>query len=280
MRQSEEREQRAGLMVMATGRDFPLSVRGGLAVTAEFAGLSALGVSLAALMWAIVAPKGAVAEPAAHASVSATDRLDQLVTRLSRIDDPFTRGGGIQTAALVDASGFILHSTRVWGDGFGTAILSPSGGQQGAYAVGEEVTPGVALALVASDHVEIDVNGQRMRVAFPGANAAPVLQAAASLPANYMAAGRAANLPTLSGLPLQPASRNGQQVGFEVTPHDAGGMLAAAGLRPGDVLLSVNGVSAASADLATYRAQLLSGQSVDIRFERAGQIHTARLGNE
>lgn len=266
-------------MVMATGKDFALSVRSGLAVTAEFAGLSALGVSLAALMWAVAAPKGAVAEVAANAGVSAADRLDQLVTRLSRIDDPFAGGTSVQTATLSDASGFILHSTRVWGDGLGTAILSPSGGQQGAYAVGEEVTPGVALALVASDHVEIDVNGQRMRVAFPGANAAPVLQAAASLPANYTAAARAASVPTLSGLPLQPASRNGQQIGFEVMPHAEGGVLAAAGLRPGDVLLSVNGVSAASADLSAYRAQLLSGQSVDIRFERAGQIHTARLGN-
>jgi len=230
-------------------------------------------------MWAVAAPKGAMAEATTHAGVSATDRLNQLVTRLSRIDDPFARSATVQTASLADATGFVLHSTRAWGDGLGTAILSPSGGEQGAYAVGEEVAPGVALALVASDHVEIDVNGQRMRVGFPGASAAPVLQAAASLPANYSAAARSASIPTLSGLPLQPASRNGQQVGFEVMPHAESGVLAAAGLRPGDVLLSINGVSAASADLSAYRTQLLSGQSVDIRFERAGQIHTTRLGN-
>lgn len=264
---------------MAAGKDFAHSIRGGLAVTAEFAGLSALGISLAALVWAVAAPKGAVAAPTTDQSASTADRLERLVTRLSQIDDPFTRGGAARVAAVADASGFILHSTRAWGDGLGTAILSPSGGQQGAYAVGEEITPGVALAVVSDDHVEIEVNGQRMRVAFPGASSAPILQASTGLPASYSAAARSANVPSLSGLPLQPASRNGQAIGFEVMPHADGGVLAAAGLRPGDILLSINGVSAASADIAAYRAQLLSGQPVDIRFERAGQIHTARLGN-
>lgn len=267
-------------MEMATGRNVALSLRGGLAVTAEFAALSALGVSLAALMWAVAAPRGAMAQATVQDDASTIDRLRRLVTRLSRIEDPFARGMAMQATSPLDATGFILHSTRVWGDGLGTAILSPAGGQQGAYAIGEEVTPGVALARVASDHVEIDVNGQRMRVGFPGANAASVLQAAASLPATYNAAARAASVPTLSGLPLQPASRNGRQIGFEVMPHAGTGALAVAGLRPGDIVLSVNGVSAASADLSAYRTLLLSGQPVDIRFERGGQLLSARLGNE
>ena len=56
------------------------------------------------------------------------------------------------------------------------------------------------------------------------------------------------------------------------------GALAAAGLRPGDLVISINGADAASADLSAYRAQIASGRPVDIRFERDGQIHTARLG--
>lgn len=266
-------------MVMTAGKDFALALRGGLAVTAEVAGLSALGISLAALMWATVSPKGATAEAAANTGVDSDGRLTDIVTRLSNIDDPFVRGGAIQTVNVADASGFVLHSTRAMTDGVSTAILSPSGGQQGAYAVGEEITPGVMLAMVASDHVEIEVSGQRMRVAFPGASAVPAIQMATSLPADYSAAAKSAALPGVSGLPLQPVSRNGRPAGFEVMRHADGGVLAAAGLKPGDVLLSVNGVSAAAADLSAYRAQLLSGQPVEIRFERSGQVHTARLGS-
>lgn len=266
-------------MVMTAGKDFALALRGGLVATAEVAGLSALGISLAALMWATVAPKGAMMEALANTDASAVDKFADIVTRLSELEDPFARGDGAQTVSVADASGFVLHSTRAMADGISTAILSPSGGQQGAYAVGEEITPGVTLAMVASDHVEIDVGGQRMRVAFPGAPAAPAIRMAANLPADYNASAKSAALSSVSGLPLQPVSRNGRPAGFEVMRHADGGVLAAAGLKPGDILVSVNGVSAAAADLSAYRAQLLSGQPVEIRFERGGQVHTARLGS-
>ena len=62
-------------------------------------------------------------------------------------------------STVADATGFTLHATRAMGGGEGTAILSPSGGAQGAFAVGEEITPGVMLALVSAEHVEIDVGG-------------------------------------------------------------------------------------------------------------------------
>jgi type II secretory pathway component PulC len=103
---------------------------------------------------------------------------------------------------------------------------------------------------------------------------------ATSLPADYQAAARAASpLPAtaFTALPLQPVNRNGR-AGFEVMPQASGGALAAAGLRPGDLVISINGADAASADLSAYRAQIASGRPVDIRFERDGQIHTARLG--
>jgi general secretion pathway protein C len=264
-------------MVMIAGKDFAQTLRGGIAVTCDVVGVSALGVSLAALAWAVAAPRGANAAPAA--SNAAEDRLTTVVARLSRIDDPFLRGGAQLASATTNATGFVLHATRALGQGEGTAIISPTGGQQGAFAVGEEITPGVVLSMVASDHVEIDVGGQRMRVAFPNAQAAPVIQMASRLPADYSAAAAAASVPALPGLPLQPVSRNGQPAGFEVMPHADAGVLASAGLRPGDLVLSVNGVSAANADLAAYRAQLLSGQPVEIRFERGGQVMTARLGN-
>jgi len=266
-------------MVMAAGKEFAQMLRGGFAATYEVAALSVLGVSLAALMWTSAAPRGAMS--ARDAESPAPDRLAaETLARLTRIADPFMSGPAMTASTTMDATGFTLHATRAMGDGGGTAILSPSGGAQGAFAVGEEVTPGVVLAVVSADHVEIDVGGQRMRVAFPGADAGAAMQMAASLPADYQAAARAApplaSVPSAS-FPLQPVNRNGR-TGLEVMPQAAGGALAAAGLRPGDFVVSINGADAASADLSSYRAQIASGQPVEIRFERDGQMQTARLG--
>lgn len=266
-------------MVMAAGKGFAQALRGGVAATCEFAAISTFGVSLAALAWTVIVPHGAMA-PGGPDGV-APDRVEpEILARLSGLSDPFTSGRTMSASAVGDATGFTLHATRTTGAGEGTAILSPSGGAQGAFAVGEEITPGVVLAAVASEHVEIDVGGQRMRVAFPGAGASAVTQIATSLPADYQAAARAASpLPAtaFTALPLQPVNRNGR-AGFEVMPQASGGALAAAGLRPGDLVISINGADAASADLSAYRAQIASGRPVDIRFERDGQIHTARLG--
>jgi general secretion pathway protein C len=264
-------------MVMTAGKEFAHTLRGGVFATCELAGISALGVSLAALMWSVVTPKGVIVAPAAQGDVTAGNAAAETVMRLSRIADPFVTGQAGAASAVAGATGFTLHATRAMGDGDGTAILSPSGGAQSAYAVGEEITPGVMLAAVSVDHVEIDVGGQRMRVAFPGGSSGGAVQAAASLPADYQAAARAA--PPLSSLPLQPVNRNGRS-GFEVMPQASVGVLAAAGLQPGDIVVSINGADAASADLSVYRAQLASGQSVEIRYERGGQIHTTRLGTE
>jgi hypothetical protein len=271
--------ERAGLMVMAAGKGFAQILRGGVAATCEIAAISTLGVSLAALAWTVATPRSAM--PVGGTQGESTDRFEtEILTRLSRVSDPFASGPVMIASTVGDATGFTLHATRAMGGGEGTAILSPSGGAQGAFAVGEEITPGVMLALVSTEHVEIDVGGQRMRVSFPGGAAGAVTQMATSLPADYQAAARAASpLPAtaLAALPLQPVNRNGR-TGFEVMPQAAGGGLAAAGLRPGDLVISINGTDAASADLSAYRAQIASGQPVDVRFERDGQIHTARLG--
>lgn len=269
---------------MATGKEFAHSLRDGVAVACELACWSALGVSLAALMWSIVEPKGAILAPTAADATPGSKRIDALVTRLSQASDPFhaplsaTVG---PVGASQEATGFTLHATRAGVAGDGTAIIAVSGGAHGAYAVGETVANGARLTAVATDHVELDIGGQRMRLSFPGASGAtsPLLTASiADAPADYRASVEASPL-LINSLALQPVNRNGRPAGFEVMPQADGGLLSAAGLRPGDVLLSVNGIDAsAGGDLSAYREQLMSGQQVLIRYERAGQVRTTTLG--
>lgn len=270
---------------MATGKEFAHSLRGGVAVACELACWSALGVSLAALMWSIVEPKGAILSPTAADATAGSKRIDALVTRLSQASDPFldplsaTVG---PVGASQEATGFTLHATRAGFAGDGTAIIAVSGGAQGAYAVGEAVANGARLTAVATDHVELDIGGQRMRLSFPGASdtTSPLLTAGlADAPADYRAVAATASPPLINSLGLQPVSRNGRPAGFEVMPQADGGLLSAAGLRPGDVLLSVNGIDAsAGGDLSAYRDQLMSGRQVLIRYERAGQVRTTTVG--
>lgn len=270
---------------MATGKEFAHSLRGGVAVACELACWSALGVSLAALMWSIVEPKGAIPAPTAADATSGLKRIDALVTRLSQTSDPFldplsATAGPVGVSP--EATGFTLHATRAGFAGEGTAIIAAAGGAQGAYAVGETVANGARLAVVASDHVELDIGGQRMRLSFPGASGAPSSLLTASItdaPADYRTGAEVSSPMLINALALQPVNRNGRPAGFEVMPQADGGLLSAAGLRPGDVLLSVNGIDAsAGGDLSAYREQLMSGQQVLIRYERAGQVRTTTLG--
>jgi general secretion pathway protein C len=263
--------------VISAGKNFAHTLRTGFSTAFELASFSALGVSLAALMWTVVTPRGATAAASTDV-VSAPETASNVAARLSRTADPFARKTTRATASIFNTSGFTLHATRVWNDGGGTAIISPAGGSQGAFGIGEEIAAGVVLSVVATDHVEIDVSGRRMRVAFPDAAAPNVLQPTPALPENFQAAARSA--PVLSSLPMQPVSRNGQPSGFEVMPQADSATLAAAGLQVGDIVLSINGVAAATADLSAYRSQLASGAPVEIRFERNGQIHTTRLGTQ
>jgi type II secretory pathway component PulC len=82
----------------------------------------------------------------------------------------------------------------------------------------------------------------------------------------------------VNSLALQPVNRGGRAIGFEIMPQADAGALAPIGLLPGDILLSVGGLEANTANLAGQREKLLSGEPVEIRFERGGQIHTTSLG--
>lgn len=268
---------------MAAGKDLLHAPRGSVAVTCEIACWSALGVSLAALMWSVVEPKGSMAVASATNLAPEDDPVNAIVMRLSQTQDPFVTGLSANARkTTTEATGLTLHSTRTSVDGGGSAIIAVAGAPQGLYATGEELVPGTRLALVAIDHVELDVGGERMRLSFPGAQAAPALALAAqwpSGPADYRTAAGASSPLLLNSLALQPVSLNGRATGFEVMPQANGGPLSVAGLKPGDIVLSINGIDASNGgDLTAYRAQLTSGQPVVIRFERAGRVQTTTFG--
>lgn len=260
-------------MMGLAGKLSPPSLPGAMTVACEVAAFSALGCSLAWMMWALVEPTGPL--PRSAQAAQQADPFDRLASRLSRIPDVGMSRAGDAPATAQDASGFTLFSARAGAGGDGTAILSVGGAPQASFSVGDEVAPGARLVRVSRDRVEIDVGGQSIHVEFQGAQPSiPPLQA----PQSQAPAPRPASAALINSLSLQPVSKPDGRSGFEVTSRADLALLSASGLRAGDVVLRVNGVDISSANLAEQTAQLQAGRSLEIVYERNGQISTTRIG--
>lgn len=232
-----------------------------------------LGIQAAALFWVLATPSGPFGDPSPTASSAGLAVLDRL--------DPFFRTGvrsELTDAAASGAAALRLFGTRAGGAGGGSAIIGAADGRQGAYRPGDEIEPGLVLTAVADDHVILSRGGGRTRLAFvesavavepppppttpevigPSTAASPV----AVDPARLMAEAS-----------LSPRLRDGQIAGYALQVRGAGDSVRAAGLRSGDILLSVNGQPLDGPErLAGLRAALAGAPSAEIRFERAGHI--------
>ncbi len=220
--------------------------------------ISLLALQCARLVWATVTPVGPIGDWKIPSLLgghpAATLALGDF--------DPFFRTTAAATAVpvVVTALAIKLFGVRVdRASGRDSAILSTPDGVQSSYAVGEQVMPGVRLAIVREDGVTLDRGGQREQIfldqSVPAANATP--------------AATAATEPATGG--FAPRLVNGQIKGFTVSaPPPA---LLAAGIRAGDVVVSVNGAGISSAaDAQALATGLTPGTTVAIQVERAGGL--------
>lgn len=242
-------------------------------------GLAALCIGLAVnLFWILVAPVGSVGSWKAKPPMvlSASER-QALFTAF----DPFSRTAAQSGSATnVTSLSLALFGTRFNEyTGGGSAIIAGADGIQQSYAVGEEVMPGVLLSQVAFDHVVLSRNGVleslyldqsvpaetvgQPAAAPPPANPAPGPATAASGEVKLNAAS------LRDSISATPRNENGSISGIVLNPIGDGTLLKAAGLAPGDVLVSINGrpVGAAS-DIA---AQIRPGAKLTLEVERGSQ---------
>ena len=205
---------------------------------------------------------------------------------LSRFDAFFRNGGGGAEAASSDGGGLTLFGVRADGAGGGSAIIGRSDGRQVSVVAGEELEAGLTLTSVAPDHVMLSRGGASFRLDFPdmtsGAAAvapATVAQPAASTPEPDSAEGAVVDLQRLiAQAGLRPRVQGLGINGLTVSASGDGGELRNAGLRSGDVILSVNGTALNSPQaLAALRGQLADAPSAQIQFERDGQVRSTTV---
>lgn len=243
--------------------------------------LALIAVQAARLFWILVTPVdpvGAWKSPASLAALPASGGA------LGSFDPFFRLSEGSGAPAVVTGLNLTLFGVREdRATGRGSAIIALPDGTQRSFAVGEEIMPGVTLAEVGFDSVTINRGGTPEQIFLDQSTAAPAAaQAAATGPAPPVAAAAPpAQAPQNANPPLpvqfQPRMNNSQITGLAVSPGgDGGAAFRAAGLQPGDVIVSVNGTRVTSAEQAEGLVRQSSGQ-VTLVVDRGGRAVTLRV---
>ena len=248
--------------------------------------LSLLAIQCARLAWTIVTPVGPIGDwrpdsalrPAAPAGLLGSF-------------DPFFRISGQSGPVVVTSLNLTLYGIRQdQASGRGSAIIATPDGVQRSFAVGEEIVPGVTLTSVDFDSVTISRGGTREQLFMDQSPAAEIV-APGPTTGPPTAAPPAVVVPPAPGAPpaappasltadiaFQPRVTGDSVSGLTVSPQGSGAGFRAAGLRPGDVVVAVNGRRIDSAERArSVAADLAGARRAAIQVERDGRIVTLRL---
>lgn len=257
---------------------------------AELALLSVLALQVARLLLTLVTPVGPIGDwrPDGGAAAASPSILATF--------DPFFRLSANPGAAVVTGLDIKLFGIRAdQASGRGSAILGLPNGVQSSVAVGEEIMPGVTLKAVAFDHVTILRGAAEEQVYLDQSQPATVVSPP---PPSFPLPPGSGNLPPpAAGNPLLPApsepvsaaalqggaqfapriGKNGID-GFTVQARGDGSALRAAGIEPGDVIVSVNGARVQDAgDAARIQQQLGRSGEATVIVERGGNEVPVRV---
>ena len=231
----------------------------------ELALLVLIAVQAARLVWALVTPVDPVGNWRAPAALAPAS--DSVLAEF----DPFFRlsgAGGTAVVTSLDLKLFGVREDRATGRG--SAIIALPDDTQRSFAIGEEIVPGVTLAEVGFDSATINRGGAREQIFLdqsrPAQAVGPAGPAAPAAPAP--AAARAASNPQIQ---FRERVSGGRVNGISVGPGiDGGYALRAAGLMPGDVIVSINGQRVESLDQARTIARRTRGE-VSVIVDRGGR---------
>jgi general secretion pathway protein C len=238
-------------------------------------------VQTARLLWTIITPVA----PLGIWRIAAPQSMppSQRAALFKQYDPFFPVQSEFAAADVITALPLTLFGIRSnEASGSGSAIIADAAGLQTSFATGEEIMAGVTLHSVAFDHAVISNNGALEKLYLDQSVDAPLVgtgpspgQAAAparSAPSSPVAAGSGIKLTAETAarnIGLAARNENGKVTGLVVSARDDGAVLKAAGLREGDIIVSVNGRPvSAPADLAK---SLRPGASVSVEVERGAQ---------
>lgn len=221
-----------------------------------------------------------------------------MAVQLAGVGARLAAGGEVTPIAAIPvvagAPEIVVHGVRTApggasGDPGGSAIVSVAGGPQRAVTVGEGVSGAWVLVAVVADGVVLSDGSRRVQVGLRGglsrAGGAVSPEAAGDIPVDADRAVDRTLEPSPTDLAaleqalvLRPVRRGADLLGFEISA--AGGDVAAllaGGLRPGDRLVTVNGLWFTPATEAAMRASLRQGSGVEVTLDRGRERLSLRL---
>jgi general secretion pathway protein C len=219
------------------------------------------------LLWTIVTPAGPFG---AWQPAPARILPPQTQSALFASVDPFFRSTGPAESGPIAPDLQLFGIRGGQGQIPAAAILGTSDGEQKSYVVGEEIAPGVKLAAVHFDHVVLSRGTGQQAVYMQGADqGAPTAAPAPGMPVDGAA-------PTAStaaqAFSLRPRNQGGRVTGAVVNPGSNPSLFAAAGFKPGDVIVAVNGARITSTiDIQQLEASVAPGARLMLSVERGAQ---------
>jgi general secretion pathway protein C len=178
--------------------------------------------------------------------------------------------------------GLIVRGVMGGGPAGGAAIIAFPDGRQRVVRIGREFLPGMVLKEVALRHIIVSGGGGDIRLDLnkPGGVAVPAatagVPAAPAAAASGAASGQGDSLDYRMG--LAPRKVRGRTTGFTIRPGANLPLLQRAGLRPGDVLVAVNGQAFESEEKVMELAGEIAGSyTAEFEFDRGGRRMKAAL---
>ena len=176
-------------------------------------------------------------------------------------------------APAASLSGLVLRGVL----GGGAAIIGFPDGNQRSVPVGREFLPGVTLKEVALRHVILATTSGESRLEF-NKSASEIAPAGAVATAKVLEAERHGRETLEFRTGLMPLEEEGRIRGFAIRPGASLPIFQRAGLRPGDVIVSVNGQAFRSEEkVLELVGELASAKAIQIDFVRGGRRMTGKV---
>lgn len=251
--------------------------------------------TLAGLIWALIpAPESAVWKPA-PAQVSSTARrgglnVESIISAqlFGQYQAAARPSANLGSAPDTNLSLTLLGILAGRSERDSRALISSSSGTEDSYAIGDDIASGVTLHAIFPDRVILARNGNyetlRLDKDSPSqATAAPVVQQPAADNTTQMLSQIREQVlqdPTKAGdyIRVQPANQGGSLQGYRVYPGRNRDMFTNLGLRPGDLVTAVNGITLDDGQKALQTLnELKQASNVTLTIERGGQQQTVNV---